>query len=750
MTSSQPVKNYFEESGNSNERAGNDQDEENTSVQVAVRVRPFLAREAGATVCIDIEPSQSTVQIGGAGGPCFTYDHALPPSTNQIQLYSTCVVPLVKACLTGYNATVLAYGQTGSGKTHTVVGPSIEEEIYNANHEDSSTSSEFSGIIPRAFRDLFQHLEAKKASLCPPNVTSGNKGKHDSESYNSSRQPYEYDIRIQFLELYGEDIRDLLSPSPVSSSGRLIIRDGAAGEEAEVIGAIETRVRNTKEALECLHYGTLRRVTAATQMNTESSRSHAILTVSVEQRTLTKLVSSTSTENDGEQNPGDEEVEAEEEVKRSKFHFVDLAGSERQKRTKAEGLRLKEGIDINLGLLVLGNVISALGDSSKSKRTHVPYRDSKLTRLLKGSLGGNHRTLMIACVSPASINLEETLNCLRYANRAKNIKNNAVVNLDPKSRLIADLREKCRQLTKELLRVRSVYKHNMNDSSIDLEDGSPFTQQMLLDLVAGKDVKISKISNLQEKTLGKSTNPGSISYLNSNDNLVTPASESSMETQQIRLQLAETQAELDILRQSSRSTKEQISILTDQCYSTKAEAEYYRMQLSGKCDHIIEKNKDDRDENCSSHTNVEVYDLSSSLIPKQVFIQKVTNYEKEIALLRDQLRQEKSKNSRNPEPYTRKPSLDEDDESEVQMKGLTQKYLIDDSDIESKSSGTTVNSSNLVKRLEVTDKFHSNRNNHLDVSISQLTKNILEKEELVEQLNASRSKYDVSFILFII
>eukprot|EP00957_Ditylum_brightwellii_P051570 3910865-Ditylum_brightwellii.AAC.1 len=130
------------------------------------------------------------------------------------------------------------------------------------------------------------------------------------------------------------------------------------------------------------------------------------------------------------------------EEKCSKFHFVDLAGSERQKRSQAEGKRLKEGIDINKGLLVLGNVISALGDPKKQKRgkTFVPYRDSKLTRLLKGSLGGNHKTLMVACVSPSSSNLEESLNCLRYANRAKNIQNNAVVNVDAASRLVAELR----------------------------------------------------------------------------------------------------------------------------------------------------------------------------------------------------------------------------------------------------------------------------------------------------------------------
>lgn len=142
------------------------------------------------------------------------------------------------------------------------------------------------------------------------------------------------------------------------------------------------------------------------------------------------------------------------QVRRSKFHFVDLAGSERAKRTGAEGKRLKEGIDINRGLLVLGNVISALGDSRKRGRVHVPYRDSKLTRMLQDSLGGNSQTLMIACVSPAETNLHETLNALRYANRARNIQNKPIVNRDRDSALIVELKRQVQALAVELLRIK--------------------------------------------------------------------------------------------------------------------------------------------------------------------------------------------------------------------------------------------------------------------------------------------------------
>jgi kinesin family protein 4/21/27 len=188
---------------------------------------------------------------------------------------------------------------------------------------------------------------------------------------NNTKQPFEYQIKLQFLELYGEEIRDLLSTSP-STQQKITIRDLAG--DAEAIGATEVPVASAQEAMVCLTRGMLRRVTGATAMNAESSRSHAIMSVMIEQ------VTRSFTEGEGEATV----------VRKSKFNFVDLAGSERQKRTNAKGQRLKEGININKGLLVLGNVISALAAGDKSK--FVPFRDSKLTRLLRGSLGGNHKT----------------------------------------------------------------------------------------------------------------------------------------------------------------------------------------------------------------------------------------------------------------------------------------------------------------------------------------------------------------------
>mmetsp|Transcript_16882 Transcript_16882/g.20634 ORF Transcript_16882/g.20634 Transcript_16882/m.20634 type:complete len:182 (-) Transcript_16882:1026-1571(-) len=180
----------------------------------------------------------------------------------------------------------------------------------------------------------------------------------------------------------------------------------------------------------------MRRVTGATAMNAESSRSHAIFTVLVEQ----SMTSFGAGGGSGDDATASAAQRVDIEIKRSKFHFVDLAGSERQKRSLAVGTRLKEGININQGLFVLGNVISALGDPIKRGKMFVPYRDSKLTRLLKGSLGGYHKTLMIAFCSLSSNNLEESLSCLRYANRAKNIQNNATVNVDAKSKTLAKSR----------------------------------------------------------------------------------------------------------------------------------------------------------------------------------------------------------------------------------------------------------------------------------------------------------------------
>jgi kinesin family protein 4/21/27 len=409
----------------------------------------MLPQEAGNTQCIEVLSSNSKdltiIRLGGEQGPNFTFDEVFPISAKQINVYTDRVLPLVQSCMEGYNATILAYGQTGSGKTHTIMGPSAS---LAASVQDQVNA----GVIPRAIQNMFALLQQAGEKHNHLQEVEEDKKEDDDDDDECRGQTYQFEVRVQFLEVYGEDIRDLLVAQ--QGSHKLTIRDVGL-EEPEVVGASEQKVDSSEEAILCLTRGMYRRVTGATAMNASSSRSHAIFSLIVEQSTV--VDDGTSSETKGQKHV---------QSTRSKFNFVDLAGSERQKRTKAEGLRLKEGIDINQGLLVLGNVISALGDPAKQGKSFVPYRDSKLTRLLKGSLGGNHKTLMIACVSPSSSNMEESLNCLRYANRAKNIQNHAVVNMDATSRVVSDLRRKMQMLAADLLKAKD---GNLSDCTIPIE-----------------------------------------------------------------------------------------------------------------------------------------------------------------------------------------------------------------------------------------------------------------------------------------
>ncbi|KAJ8736067.1 hypothetical protein PYW08_006723 [Mythimna loreyi] len=407
-----------------------------SSVRVAVRIRPQTPGEVveGCGIC---------ARAGGAAGEggvalgserAFTFDYAFEPSSCQQIVYDTCVRKLVEAALDGYNATVLAYGQTGSGKTYTM-GSGWEGE--------GDGDEERRGIIPRAIRDLFAGAEARA-----------------DEARAQGQLPPEFSVQAQFIELYNEDIVDLLDPAkdPFAKGALRITEDGCGG--VRIVGASMRAVRGAHEALGALRAGALARTTAATNMNSSSSRSHAVFTLLLRQRRLAADQDAT-TERDA-----DTEAPEQYETLTAKFHFVDLAGSERLKRTGATGERAKEGISINCGLLALGNVISALGDRSR-KVLHVPYRDSKLTRLLQDSLGGNSNTVMIACVSPSDRDFMETLNTLKYANRAKNIKNRCVVNQDLTSRTIHQLRQEVARLQLEL----AEYKQGKRVISENGEEG---------------------------------------------------------------------------------------------------------------------------------------------------------------------------------------------------------------------------------------------------------------------------------------
>lgn len=285
------------------------------------------------------------------------------------------------------------------------------------------------GIIPKVMETIFRRVERMKENT-------------------------EFLIRVSFIEIFKEEVFDLLDPNAITSSKN----EGAAPIKASgparapiqiretvnggitLAGVTEAEVRTKEEMASYLSRGSLSRATGSTNMNSQSSRSHAIFTITIEQKKISNGSNGASNDDIGD------------EILCAKLHLVDLAGSERAKRTGADGMRFKEGVHINKGLLALGNVISALGDDKKRKEGgHVPYRDSKLTRLLQDSLGGNSKTVMIACVSPADTNAEETLNTLKYANRARNIQNKAVINRDPMAAQLQRMRSEIEQLQSELL-----------------------------------------------------------------------------------------------------------------------------------------------------------------------------------------------------------------------------------------------------------------------------------------------------------
>ncbi|XP_019437932.1 PREDICTED: kinesin-like protein KIN-4A isoform X2 [Lupinus angustifolius] len=388
---------------------------EDCCVKVAVHVRPLISDEKllGCKDCVTVVPAKPQVRIGSHS---FTFDHVYGSTGSpSCAMFEECVAPLVDGLFQGYNATVLAYGQTGSGKTYTM-GTGLKDGYQT-------------GIIPQVMNVLFNKIGTLK---------------HQTE----------FQLHVSFIEILKEEVRDLLDPSLMSKQDTVNGHVGKATSPGKppiqiretsngvitLAGSTEVSVATLKEMAACLEQGSLSRATGSTNMNNQSSRSHAIFTITLEQKRKINIPDDSSL-NDT----------MNEDYLCAKLHLVDLAGSERAKRTGSDGLRFKEGVHINKGLLALGNVISALGDEKKRKEgLHVPYRDSKLTRLLQDSLGGNSRTVMIACISPADINAEETLNTLKYANRARNIQNKPVINRDPMSNEMLKMRQQVEYLQAEL------------------------------------------------------------------------------------------------------------------------------------------------------------------------------------------------------------------------------------------------------------------------------------------------------------
>ncbi|XP_057404760.1 kinesin-like protein KIF27 isoform X4 [Balaenoptera acutorostrata] len=352
---------------------------EEIPVKVAVRIRPLLCKEVlhNHQACVRVIPNTQQVIIGK--DRVFTFDFVFGKNSTQDEVYNTCIKPLVLSLIEGYNATIFAYGQTGSGKTYTIGGGHVASVVEGQK-----------GIIPRAIQEIFQNI---------------------SENLSIDSK-----IKVSYIEVYKEDLRDLLELE--TSMKDLHIREDEKGNTV-IVGAKECQVESADEVMSLLEMGNAARHTGTTQMNEHSSRSHAIFTISLRQVAKNK-----ETAEDGSWYSHQHIV--------SKFHFVDLAGSERVTKTGNTGERFKESIQINSGLLALGNVISALGDPRR-KSSHIPYRDAKITRLLKDSLGGSAKTVMITCVSPSSSDFDESLNSLKYANRAHNIRNKPTLNFSPES-----------------------------------------------------------------------------------------------------------------------------------------------------------------------------------------------------------------------------------------------------------------------------------------------------------------------------
>lgn len=325
----------------------------------------------------------------------FVFDEVFDDLDDNISIYRQSAAALIDNVLNGFNATVFAYGMTGAGKTYTMFGDLTEVTQGKNEH----------GIVSMVVKDLFSQFDSAKYSK------------------------YSFALKLSYLEIYNEHTRDLLSSS---EENLMIVEDPVKG--VIVPSLSEYIINSHEEIVGLIKQGNTRRIMASTKANQFSSRSHAIIQLSIEKRDRAKDVVDAFTF--------------------SKFCLVDLAGSERAATTENRGLRLFEGANINKSLLALGNCINVLSDPDK-KGAFVPYRDSKLTRLLKDSLGGNTKTIMIACISPSHLHYDETVNTLKYASRARNIKRNVRKNQKEVELHVSQYREIIDSLRTEINSLRN-------------------------------------------------------------------------------------------------------------------------------------------------------------------------------------------------------------------------------------------------------------------------------------------------------
>ncbi|KAK5863419.1 hypothetical protein PBY51_000449 [Eleginops maclovinus] len=465
------------------------------SVKVAVRVRPFNSRETGKDSKCIIQMQGNTTTILNPKQPkepakTFSFDYSYwshttpedPSFASQNLVYNDIGKEMLAHAFEGYNVCIFAYGQTGAGKSYTMMGRQEEGQ---------------EGIIPMLCEDLFEKINE-----------------------DNNKDQLAYSVEVSYMEIYCERVRDLLNPK---NKGNLRVREHPLlGPYVEDLSKLA--VTSYTDIADLMDAGNKARTVAATNMNETSSRSHAVFTIVFTQK-----------KHDSETDSSTEKV--------SKISLVDLAGSERADSTGAKGTRLKEGANINKSLTTLGKVISALAEVSKKKKKtdFIPYRDSVLTWLLRENLGGNSRTAMVAALSPADINYDETLSTLRYADRAKNIKCNAVINEDPNNKLVRDLKDEVSRL-KELLRAQGL--GDILDTPIGSLTASPSSGSLC------NQGGLQSVTSIQERIMSTPGGEEAIERLKESEKIIAELNETWEEklrkTEAIRMEREALLAEMGV------------------------------------------------------------------------------------------------------------------------------------------------------------------------------------------------------------
>ncbi|XP_044055168.1 kinesin-like protein KIF1A isoform X21 [Siniperca chuatsi] len=520
------------------------------SVKVAVRVRPFNSREMGKESKCIIQMSGNTTTIinpkQAKDNKSFNFDysywsHTSPEDVNyasQMQVYKDIGEEMLLHAFEGYNVCIFAYGQTGAGKSYTMMG---KQDVKDQQ-----------GIIPLLCEDLFTKI---------------------SDNTDNSMS---YSVEVSYMEIYCERVRDLLNPK---NKGNLRVREHPLmGPYVEDLSKLAVTSYNDIQDL--MDSGNKARTVAATNMNETSSRSHAVFNIIFTQK-----------RHDAETDNTSEKV--------SKISLVDLAGSERADSTGAKGTRLKEGANINKSLTTLGKVISALAEvdsgSNKNKKkkkveSHIPYRDSVLTWLLRENLGGNSRTAMVAALSPADINYDETLSTLRYADRAKQIRCNAVINEDPNNRLVRELKEEVSRL-KDLLYAQGLGDiiENLSDYKNNNKKGQAVNQRDDLSTVTNAMTGMSPSPSLS----ALSSRAGSIASLHDRI-MFSPGSEEAIErlkeTEKIIAELNETWEEK--LRRTEAIRMEREALLAEMGVAMREDGGTVGVFSPKKTPHLVNLNED--------------------------------------------------------------------------------------------------------------------------------------------------------------